>query len=95
MIWRANIYAGCIFRIVVVGLDPHHLSAELAEHRPLLRLRVYIRPHLFRRAVVDDDLSLVNLIFHVKILNLDVLRALRTACLSVRLEQDGADIVLV
>jgi len=43
----------------------------------------------------DGYLLLIDIVFNEKILYLKVLRLLRTACLSIDLEQDSTHVVLV
>jgi len=68
-----------------VSTESVFLSAELPEHRPLLGLIVYIGPHLFGGAVLHYDLALIDLVLHIKILNLDMFGSLRAAGLPVGL----------
>ena len=61
----------------------------------MLWLCVYARPHLLCRTMFDAYLLLIDIVFNEKILYLKVLRLLRTACLSIDLEQDSTHVVLV
>ena len=74
---RENRAAGgrcCVeHRIHVVTRDAHYLPLELTEDCPLFWLCVDVCPHLLGGTVFNGDLPLVDFVFNVKILNLDVL----------------------
>ena len=58
----------------------HYLPPEFVEDSTLFGFDVYISPHLFGRAILEDDFfSLVNFVFHIKIFNFDVFGSLRAA----------------
>ncbi len=71
------------------------MSPESPKDSPLLRLCVYVCPHLLFLTMFDGYLLPIDLVLNEKILYLDVLSPLRTACSPVGLEQDSTHVVLV
>jgi len=64
------------------------MSPKNSKDSSLLWLRVYVRLHLIGRTMID-------LVLNEKILDLDMLSLLGTACPPVGLEQDSTHVVLV
>ncbi len=67
------------------------MSSKQMEDSSLFWLCVYIRPHLFGRAMFDSYLLLINLVLDEVILHLNVLGSLRATCLK----QDSTRVVLI
>ena len=81
--------------VVIVRFDTHYLTMELPEHHSLFGLSVYVGPHLPGGAVLHCDLALIDLVFYIKIFNLDLFGPLRDTGLTVGFEKDSTDVVLV
>ena len=71
------------------------MSPESPKDSSLLRLRVYVRPHLFCWTMFDCYLSPINLVLNEIILHLNVLSPFGAARPPVGLEQDSTHVVLV
>ena len=94
-IWRSEITPGRENCIIVIGGDAHDMSPESSKDSSLLWLCVYVRPHLLFWTMFDGYLLSIDLVLNKKILHLNVLSPLRTACPPVGLEQDSNHVVLV
>ncbi len=71
------------------------MSPESPKDSSLLRLCIYVRPHLLCWTMFNGYLLPTDLILDEKILHLNVLSPLRAACPSVGLEQDSTHVVMV
>ena len=67
-IWRSEITPGCETCVIVIGGDAHDMSPESPKDSPLLRLCVYVRPHLLCRTMFDGYLLPIDLVLNEKIL---------------------------
>ena len=71
------------------------MSPEGPKDRSLLRLHVYVRPHLLCWTMFDCYLSPIDLVLNEIIHHLNVLSPLRAAYPPIGLEQDSTHVVLV
>jgi hypothetical protein len=71
------------------------MSPESPKDSSLLLLCVYVSPPLLCRTMFDGYFLPIDLVLNEKILHLNMLSLLRTACPPIVLEQDSTHVVLV
>jgi hypothetical protein len=71
------------------------MSPKHQKDSSLLRLCVYVHPHLIGWAMFDGDFLPIVIALNKNILNLDMLSPLGTACPPIGLEQDSTHVVLI
>ncbi len=81
--------------VVVISGDAHDVSPKYPKDSSLLWLCVYVRPYLLCWTMLDGYLLPINFVFNERILYLNMLSPLRTACSSIGLEKDITHVVLI
>ena len=82
-------------KLHLVTGDAHDTSPENPKDNSLLWLCVFVGPHLLCRAMLDGYFLPINFVLDEKIIYLNMLSPLRTACPPIDLEQDSTHVVLV
>ncbi len=91
----AEVYGALESLIVVIGRGAHDLSTKFTEDSTLFWFGVDVGPHLLGGAVDEHNFALVNFVFDVEILYLNVFSVFGAAGHTVSLEEDCAHIVLL
>ncbi len=81
--------------VIIVHGNAHDMASEYLKDGPLFWLCFDVHPDLIGWAVLDCNFALIDLVFNMKILYLDVHGPLKAACFSIVLKQDGTHVVLI